>query len=283
MQNIWWSQNLLRFFTMLQTLLGLWGKTKGSEQRLTGPICVFITSWGFVVLCHRHDFLLTIPWTFSKAVIFRKLGGKKKAPKAVQLWNSAINRRLTLQIPLTFLLGGVTDPYLVKLSAVALTLYLSLLQTSRKPCIPENLPAFPSFTENPVFLMLLCFHDITTIFQEDIYFPNSQSLIYSHSTLYQRKVGRALLMSQDTVILILNSWEMILHGRGQVLFKLCLIFSCGLMFRNSLSNNMGQLTYLPWVVAFWFWVFFPSLFFKSHIHWGTKVTIWNWETKQLPA
>lgn len=60
-----------------------------SEQCLTGTMCAFITSWGFVVLCHRHDFLLTIPWNFSKAVIFSKLGGKKKALKqcscAIQL------------------------------------------------------------------------------------------------------------------------------------------------------------------------------------------------------
>lgn len=36
-------------------------------------------------------------------------------------------------------------------------------------------------------------------------------------------------MSQGTAILILNSWEMILHGTGLVLFKQCLIFSCGQM------------------------------------------------------
>lgn len=158
---------------------------------------------------------------FFKGSNFSKTGQKEKGSKTVQLCNSVINRCSTLQLPLTFLLGGVTHRCLVKLAVVALNLYLALFQTSRKilctrkpACFSQ--PAFTCITKNPIFLMLLHFHDTTIIFQEDIYFPNSQSLIYSHSILYWRKVARALLMSQDTTILILNSWEMILHGRGQV-------------------------------------------------------------------
>lgn len=44
---------------------------------------------------------------------------------------------------------------------MALNFYLALFQT----CIPENLLAFPSLTKHPIFFMLLCFHDTTTIFQ----------------------------------------------------------------------------------------------------------------------
>lgn len=116
---------------------------------------------------------------FFKGSNFSKTEWKKS------LKNSAIQLFIDiwLQLPLTFLLGGVTDTYLVKLAAMALSLYLALFQTSGKPCIPENLPVFPTVTKNPIFLMLLYFHDTTITFQEDISFPNSQPLIYSHSSV----------------------------------------------------------------------------------------------------
>lgn len=40
---------------------------------------------------------------------------------------------------------------------MALTLYLALFQTSRKPCIPENLPAFPIVTKIPSSLCCYTF------------------------------------------------------------------------------------------------------------------------------
>lgn len=131
---------------------------KVSKQCVTGTICVFITSWGFVVLCHRHDFLLTIPWNFSKAVIFQNLGKKKQPPKqySCQLCSSAINRCSTLQVPLTFLLGGATDTYLVKLAAVALNSYLALFALENPVYLKTRL-LFPTIPKIPSILCCFAF------------------------------------------------------------------------------------------------------------------------------
>lgn len=66
---------------------------------------------------------------FFKGSNFSKTGQKEKGSKTVQLCNLVVNRCSTLQLPLTFLLGGVPHRCL---AVVALNLYLALFQTSRK-------------------------------------------------------------------------------------------------------------------------------------------------------
>lgn len=99
------------------------------------------------------------------------------------------------------------------------------------------------------FMILLSFKNI---------FISKQSLIHSHYAVSQTEVERALLMSQDRTILILNSWEMILHGTGLFFF-----------FLNSVSffpvgrclGTVYLTTLVTWHIYLFF--FFPLLSLQS--------------------
>lgn len=106
---------------------------------------------------------------FFKGSNFSKTRQKEKGSKTVQLCNLVINRCSTLQLPLTFLLGGITHRCL---AVVALNLYLALFQTSReilctrKTCLLfPTLPKIPSFLCCYIFMILPLSFRKTFIFQ----------------------------------------------------------------------------------------------------------------------
>lgn len=101
------------------------------------------------------------------------------------------------------------------------------------------------------FMILLSFKNI---------FISKQSLIHSHYAVSQTEVERALLMSQDRTILILNSWEMILHGTGLFFF-----FNGVSFFPVGRCLGTVYLTTLQhWSLdIFTFFFFFPLLSLQS--------------------